>query len=75
MSSTCCRVDLGRGDEEGPALQPCPACGLQVQRQAHGELQSWIQCSTCGKWRAIAPDLLSEVRAWLRVSPCSNIPV
>jgi hypothetical protein len=34
---------------------------MQVHRKRYDELESWVQCDACGKWRSIARCLLREV--------------
>ena len=34
---------------------------MQVCRRRYDELESWVQCDSCGKWRSIARCLLREV--------------
>ncbi|BDA46570.1 hypothetical protein COCOBI_09-0220 [Coccomyxa sp. Obi] len=55
-------VELGveTADCEGTA---CPSCGEQVARKQYKEVECWVQCDACGKWRSIAQCLLNEVEA------------
>jgi len=46
----------------GPCNKGRGAC-VQVAKQAHGDLQSWVQCDECGKWRTVAPAVLAAIEA------------
>ena len=41
----------------------CSWCLLQVRKQAHDDLQSWVQCDECGKWRTVPPAVLAAIEA------------
>lgn len=34
-----------------------------MRKQAHGDLQSWVQCDACGKWRTVPPAMLATIEA------------
>ncbi|CAL8471179.1 g10721 [Coccomyxa elongata] len=55
-------VELGPGSPECEG-KACPSCGEQVNRKQYKELECWVQCDACGKWRSIAQCLLKEVEA------------
>lgn len=52
---TGCRqwVNLGKG--QGQLLGSCHSCGAEVVWRGHAQLQSWVQCDACGRWRSV-PD-------------------
>ncbi|KAK9919052.1 hypothetical protein WJX75_009029 [Coccomyxa subellipsoidea] len=56
--STWVELGMEAADNAG---RPCPSCGEQVHRKRYDELESWVQCDACGKWRSIARCLLREV--------------
>lgn len=49
-------VNLGRG--RGELQGRCEQCGGDVRWQGHKELQSWIQCDACGRWRTVPDTVL-----------------
>ncbi|KAL3133730.1 hypothetical protein ABBQ32_008220 [Trebouxia sp. C0010 RCD-2024] len=55
-------VNLGRGRQ--PALSSvCHGCGTLVTWQGHQELQSWVQCDACGRWRTVPDSTLRNIEA------------
>lgn len=58
-------VNLGKGSAE---LQgSCDQCGAGVRWQGHEEVQSWIQCDTCGRWRTVPDTALRQAHPDLPV--------
>ncbi len=49
-------TSLGQAPE-----QKCLACSAPVVRQSHRELQYWILCEDCGKWRATTAEIARQV--------------
>ena len=54
-------VNLGRG--QGGLHGRCEQCGGQVEWKGHEEVQSWIQCDACGRWRTVPDTVLRQVDA------------
>ena len=55
-------VNLGKGGQGQEGLQGrCEHCGGQVEWKGHEEVQSWIQCDACGRWRTVPDTVLRQV--------------
>ena len=52
-------VNLGKGRHA--LSSTCQACGTLVTWQGHQELQSWVQCDACGRWRTVPDTTLRQV--------------
>ena len=53
-----CQQWVNRGKGRGALQGGCGQCGGVVAWQGHQELQSWIQCDACGRWRTVPDSLL-----------------
>ena len=52
-------VNLGKGREGLQGL--CEQCGGEVRWRGHHQVQSWIQCDACGRWRTVPDTVLRQV--------------
>ncbi|DBA75057.1 TPA: hypothetical protein ACH3X1_010392 [Trebouxia sp. C0004] len=54
-------VNLGKGREGLQGL--CEQCGGEVRWRGHQQVQSWVQCDACGRWRTVADTVLRDIEA------------
>ena len=52
-------VNLGKGREGLQGV--CEQCGGEVRWRGHQQVQSWIQCDACGRWRTVPDTVLRQV--------------
>lgn len=52
-------VNLGKGREGLHGV--CEQCGGEVRWREHEQVQSWIQCDACGRWRTVPDTVLRQV--------------
>jgi len=52
-------VNLGKGREGLQGV--CEQCGGEVRWRGHEQVQSWIQCDACGRWRTVPDTVLRQV--------------
>ncbi|KAL3143278.1 hypothetical protein ABBQ38_002121 [Trebouxia sp. C0009 RCD-2024] len=55
-------VNLGKGGQAALS-SVCHGCGTLVTWQGHQELQSWVQCDACGRWRTVPDSTLRNIEA------------
>ena len=52
-------MNLGKGKEGLQGV--CEQCGGEVRWRGHEQVQSWIQCDACGRWRTVPDTVLRQV--------------
>ena len=57
-------VNLGKGREGLQGV--CEQCGGEVRWRSHEQVQSWIQCDACGRWRTVPDTVLRQVHMQAR---------
>ncbi|KAK9846170.1 hypothetical protein WJX84_001720 [Apatococcus fuscideae] len=50
-------------EDQEASNEPSKRCATPVTRQTHEELQSWILCDQCGKWRTTTAAIARSVEA------------